>query len=61
MINSSPIPSPPPELVQQWREETCPFFHLGGINDLATQAARWGYQQAIEELETFLRKGNDAN
>ena len=31
------------------------------LDYLATKAARWGYQQAIEELETFLRKSNDAH
>jgi hypothetical protein len=28
---------------------------------MTTQAARWSYQQATEELEAFLRKGNDAH
>jgi hypothetical protein len=51
--------TPPPELVQQWREETCPFFHLGGINDLATQAARWGADQELEACVEWLRaRGN---
>ena len=47
MTDLHPI-TPPPELVEQWREETCPFFHLGGRNDLATQAARWGADQELE-------------
>ena len=52
--------TPPPELVQQWYQEADsqlrPYYVY-----IATQAARWGYQQAIEELETLLRKGNDAH
>ena len=58
MTATHPI-TPPPELVQQWREETCPFFHLGGINDLATQAARWGANQELEACVEWLRaRGN---
>jgi len=58
MIDQHPI-TPPPELVQQWREETCPFFHLGGINDLATQSARWGADQELDACVEWLRaRGN---
>jgi hypothetical protein len=58
MTNQHPI-TPPPELVEQWREETCPFFHLGGINDLATQAAQWGADQELEACVEWLRaRGN---
>jgi hypothetical protein len=53
MTDQHPI-TPPPELVQQWREETCPFFHLGGINDLATQAARWGADQELQACVNWL-------
>jgi hypothetical protein len=56
--------TPPSELVQQWVAE---IWHEGtpvrvALSDehIATRAAQWGYQQAIEELETFLRKSNDA-
>ena len=55
--------TPPPELVKQWCYEdgdeikTSPRWY----QIVATKAARWGYQQAVEELETFLRKGNDAH
>jgi hypothetical protein len=46
MINSSPIPSPPPELVLQWDG------HGKSRNDaaqiLATQAARWGADQQLK-------------
>jgi hypothetical protein len=59
---TNPI-TPPPELVQQWVEK---WHSTPGLSDcryeyIAIQAAQWGYQQAIKELETFLRKGNDAN
>ena len=64
MTNQHPI-TLPPELVQQWLGTyfgTTVTGEVSGVElALATQAARWGYQQAIEELETFLRKGNDAN
>jgi hypothetical protein len=53
MTDQHPI-TPPPELIEQWREETCPFFHLGGINDLATQAARWGADQELEACIEWL-------
>ena len=55
MINQHPI-TPPPELLQEWcqQERNC-SSGLDALKDLATQAANWGYQQAIEELETFLR------
>jgi hypothetical protein len=29
------------------------------IPQVAAFAAQWGYQQAVEELEAFLRKGHD--
>ena len=47
MTDQHPI-TPPPELVEQWRQETCPFFHLGGINDLAIKAAQCGADQELE-------------
>ena len=62
--NSFPM-VPPPELVEKWVAE---IWHEGtpvqvSASDIhiATQAARWGYQQAVEELETFLKKSNDAH
>ena len=55
MNNQHPIPSPPTELVQQWINEGDGIF----AEPLAASAARWGYQQATEELETFLRKNNE--
>ena len=59
MTDQHPI-TPPPELVQQWYREADsqlrPYYVY-----IALRAAQWGYQQAVEELETFLRKGNDAH
>ena len=56
---SAPPPelTPPLELGHQWADM------LSSRSDQAvfTMAAQWGYQQAIEELETFLRKSNDAH
>ena len=62
MTNQHPI-TPPHELVYQW---SATIYQMTAEDDerdlyIATQAARWGYQQATEELETFLRKGNDAH
>lgn len=45
--------TPPPELVQRWLYASPtrdPLVHV------ATQAANWGYQQAVKELEAFLEK-----
>jgi hypothetical protein len=63
--------TPSPELVQQWLcsddypwgplEQTSITITANRLQNIATAAAQWGYQQAIKELETFLRKGNDAN
>ena len=62
MTEQHPI-TPPPELVQKWVAE---IWHEGtpvrvALSDthIATRAAQWGYQQALEELGTFLRKGHD--
>lgn len=54
--NNHPI-TPPPELVQQWWDGT--HGALYEFEAVVTQAARWGYEQAIKELEAFLEKGND--
>jgi hypothetical protein len=47
--------TPPPELVQQWINEEPGIF----AEHIATRAAQWGYQQAVEELGAFLRRGHD--
>jgi hypothetical protein len=54
MTDNHPI-TPPPELVEQWHSKS----PLDRSLTVATQAARWGYDQAIKELETFLEKAND--
>ena len=63
--------TPPTELVREWLcSEDYPWAPLeqasvtittNRLQNVATQAAQWGYQQAVEELKTFLRKGNDAH
>jgi len=54
MTQQHPI-TPPLELYGQWYDESPDDDDLGLVEYVATQAANWGYQQAIEELETFLR------
>jgi len=53
--------TPPPELVQQWWEESNHWQYTGSEAEeyVVSMAAQWGYQQAVEELEVFLRKGHD--
>ena len=51
--------TPSPELVQQWDKEGKHMFRPEYLMHLCTQAARWGYDQAIKELEAFLEKEND--
>ena len=58
--------TPPPELVQQWVKSArykdfmpYPEGYEQYEQRLTTQAVRWGYQQAVKELEAFLEKGND--
>jgi hypothetical protein len=62
MTNQHPI-TPPLELQDKWRQDwyKSKVKHIQLEDHIATQAARWGYQQATEELEAFLRKGNDAH
>jgi hypothetical protein len=60
MTNQHPI-TPPPELVQYWWEEADQYQDdpKTYFDHVATEAAQWGYQQAIEELEAFLGKCHD--
>ncbi len=60
MTQQHPI-TPPPELVQQWRRSAPADAAVNNAYEchIATCAAQWGYQQAVEELGAFLRKGND--
>jgi hypothetical protein len=57
MNNSFPIPSPPPELVQQWCHEdgdeikTSPRWY----QIMATKAARWGADQELEACCDYIR------
>lgn len=60
MTNQQHPITPPPELVRQWIDATkspgCVDVHLSDWEQrLATQAANWGYKQAVEELEAFLK------
>ena len=52
MTNQQHPITPPPELVQQWLEDGPEHPSIAGY--IATQAANWGYKQAVEELEAFL-------
>jgi hypothetical protein len=61
MTNQQHQITPPPELVQQWEAD----WHCSGNTNgngftyfVATQAAAWGYQQAIKELENYLEKNH---
>jgi len=56
MTDQHPI-TPPPELVKQWLVER--HHHQDYTKYPISQAARWGYGQAIKELEAFLEKRND--
>jgi hypothetical protein len=58
MTNQKHPIAPPPKLVRYWARfqsytpEALSFC-------IANEAAQWGYQQAVEELEAFLRKDHD--
>jgi hypothetical protein len=68
-VNShSPIPSPPPELVEQWRA-TPGYTDLSGklflvtlttkkLQDIATAAARWGADQELEACVEWLDRNS---
>jgi hypothetical protein len=49
--------TPPPELVQQWEADATISREAASswTAAFATRAAAWGYQQAVEELETYIR------
>jgi hypothetical protein len=53
MTNQEHPITPPPEMVEQWMLSSRLDY------DVFSLAAQWGYQQAVEELEAFLRKGHD--
>jgi hypothetical protein len=50
--------TPPPELVEQWHVEAMKGHRATGIygQDIATQAARWGADQELEECCEWLNK-----
>jgi hypothetical protein len=64
----SPIPSPPPELVEQWRA-TPEYTDLSEklflvtlttkkLQDIATAAARWGADQELEACVEWLDRNS---
>ena len=55
--NEHPI-TPPPELVQQWYQDG-PEHELDLCEYVATQAARWGYEQRGAVNEAELQKARD--
>jgi hypothetical protein len=59
---TDPKLSPPPELVQQWVEETRSHDTIGSYPEdldqrIATQAAQWGANQELEACCEWLDKG----
>ena len=57
MTNQHPIPSPPPELVQQWHDE-CHKVHKPFLVHIANQAARWGADQELEACVDHLKNNS---
>jgi hypothetical protein len=55
MTNSFPIPSLPPELVQQWRHSWLPS-HGEFVEYVATQAAQWGADQELLACGNYLKQ-----
>jgi hypothetical protein len=47
--------TPPPELIEEWAH----MLEQHTDRLVFTTAARWGYQQAVQELEVFLQKKHD--
>jgi len=49
--------TPPPELVQQWRKSGSADAAVNNAYErhIATLAAQWGYQQAVERTANGLR------
>ena len=59
MTNQHPI-TPPPELVQQWREESSTGELHFSPQDLATRAAQWGADQELEACCEWLEDPHEA-
>ena len=55
MTNQHPI-TPPPELVQQWREESSTGELHFSPQYLATRAAQWGADQELEACAEWLKQ-----
>jgi hypothetical protein len=55
MTNQHPI-TPPPDLIEQWQDESLETQIVDHIHYLAICAAQWGYQQAVKELESYLEQ-----
>ena len=53
--NNHPI-TPPPELVQQWLEDSAEDGAFGISQHIATKAARWGSDQELEACCKWLPK-----
>jgi len=53
MTTNRPI-TPPPELVQQWLEDSPEDDELGIAGYIATQAARWGADQQLKQDAKWL-------
>lgn len=51
MSNHFPIPSPPPELVDKWVNQS-PYINPEGY--IATQAAQWGSDQELQACINFV-------
>jgi hypothetical protein len=53
-----PIPSPPPELVEQWASVNGTHYEdLATLCEhIATQAARWGADQELEACATYIAR-----
>lgn len=52
MTENHPI-TPPPELVKQWVSLACEYEGDETWIDLATEAARWGADQQLEQCEKY--------
>jgi len=58
VTNSDPKLTPPPEMVEQLYN-CATAVGPNYLQEIADRTAQWGYQQAVKELEAFLRKGHD--
>lgn len=60
MSNHSPIPSPPPKLVQEWWDKVPgTFASLADETHLATQAAQWGADMELEACCKWMERNFD--